>query len=369
MRHDLGDGHVYHAIYCHLNALNVNEGDTIAAGAQLGELGDSCDGDNQQLSCPTFQAHLHFALHQDSLIGGSGTGGSYAGHAVVPEPFDGYEDLAQGMDLISGNGSGPTPPCQLIPPAGGILDDLGPCFRKFGTASYWKEDTAGYDGHLFWTIATADSQPDNWARWSIELEQAGDYEVRVHTDSTVAMSKQAPYRVRHAGAEDVVTIDQTAAAGWQNLGSFNFAAGGDQWVRLDDNTGEPVSANLKLVSDAVQLAPTTGADAGTATDSGVPDAAAEASGPDAGGADASTPDGTGTPDGTFPGADANPGSDAGRPSSGAGASPSDEGDSCACRAAPNSRRPVGWAAGLVLALVAVRAKRRRDSHGTPPRAL
>ena len=58
----------------------------------------------------------------------------------------------------------------------------------------------------------------------------------------------------HAGGADTsVTLDQTAADGWQTLGEFDFAAGGDQCIHLADNTGEPLAGNVQLVFDAVRL--------------------------------------------------------------------------------------------------------------------
>ncbi len=105
LRHDLGDGHVYHSIYCHLNAIApaVTEGATIAKGARIGDLGRSCMG---ALSCSSFSGpHLHWAIHRNSTIGGSGTGGSYGGLAVVPEPFDGAEDIKRGDVITSTNGA------------------------------------------------------------------------------------------------------------------------------------------------------------------------------------------------------------------------------------------------------------------------
>lgn len=106
LRHDLGDGHTYYTLYAHLSRIDVSEGDSVARGEALGALGRSCQG---ALSCSSFSTpHLHFAMHRDSSIGGSGTGGSYGGHAVVPEAFDGAERLAPGDVLTSSNGTGPT---------------------------------------------------------------------------------------------------------------------------------------------------------------------------------------------------------------------------------------------------------------------
>jgi murein DD-endopeptidase MepM/ murein hydrolase activator NlpD len=278
VKHDFGDGHVYHSIYCHLDQVSVSEGASLQAGQALGTLGGSCQG---ALSCGSFSTpHLHWALHQDSKIGGSGTGGSYGGRAVVPEPFGGYEDLSKNMVMVSGSPSVPKPPCQILPLAGGILDDKGACFVKSGNPSYWYEASQGHDGHLWWTNATADAL-DNWARWEIHPQQATSYLVEVSTVPSFAQSLQAKYRVRHASQESTIVLDQTQGSGWQPLGSFAFAAGGDQWVRLDDNTGEALSLKRKLVFDAVRLSPVgsggsggaggsggTGGDAGTSGNGG-----------------------------------------------------------------------------------------------------
>lgn len=113
LRHDLGDGHVYDSLYAHLNAIDpaIVEGAAVSVGQRLGALGRSCMG---ALSCSSFSnPHLHFSLHRDASVGGSGTGGSYAGHAVVPEPFDGANRLAVGRTLLSTNGSDP---CSIEPP-------------------------------------------------------------------------------------------------------------------------------------------------------------------------------------------------------------------------------------------------------------
>lgn len=101
LRHQLADGHVYHSQYAHLHSIDAQivPGAEIAQGQLLGELGGSCQG---QLSCNSFSApHLHFSMHYESKIGGTGTGGSYAGNAVVPEPLDGTEDIERGHVFVS----------------------------------------------------------------------------------------------------------------------------------------------------------------------------------------------------------------------------------------------------------------------------
>jgi hypothetical protein len=48
-------------------------------------------------------------------------------------------------------------------------------------------------------------------------------------------------------------IDQTSVDGWQQLGEFNFRAGGYQSVHLGDVTGELPADNVQIVFDAVRL--------------------------------------------------------------------------------------------------------------------
>ncbi|MFH2006274.1 MAG: peptidoglycan DD-metalloendopeptidase family protein [bacterium] len=259
IQHDYNaDGHTYISLYAHLNALYVGEGAHVNQGDHIGDLGDSCEGDIQNLSCPFFGAHLHWAMHRDSTIGGSGTGGSYGGNAVVPEFFDGYEDIVQGQTLTSSNNGQPPQPCQTIDPVETILEDDGPCFQRFGPSQYWHDEGSGHGGHSVWTYTIDQASPDNWARWNLHFAQAGDYDVWAYVPAAFGESQQAHYTVRHNGSEQVVTVDQTTTPNdWLSLGTFSFAAGGDQWVSLADNTGEPYTDvnGTTIAFDALKIAP------------------------------------------------------------------------------------------------------------------
>lgn len=355
LRHDLGDGHVYHTLYAHLNAIDaaVTEGATVRQGQVIGELGGSCMG---ALSCSSFSLpHLHFSVHQDSTIGGSGTGGSYGGHAVVPEPIDGYEDLARGQVLLSMNTGGPPvcgdgfctggetnatcavdcPICAPIPAAGRVVDETDLCFARGGDPTYWREESDGWLASLIWTHTTDAATVDNHGIWDLTFDEAGRYLVEVYTDADFAQAQQAAYRIAHAGATDAVVLDQSAADGWRSLGEHDFASGGGQSVRLDDNTGEPFSLRRQIVLDAIRLT-RVGA---PAIDAGPMELDA---GTDDGGAVAR--DGGATPD---PDAAAMPGADAGATSSAdAGGRPMGP-EGCACRSAPRDTAPA-WSLGLLL---------------------
>lgn len=294
LRHDLGDGRVYHSIYCHLDALDpgVTEGGTVRAGQTLGTLGRSCQGAR---SCGSFSTpHLHWAVHRDSAVGGSGTGGSYGGLAVVPEPLDGQENLSRNAVYTSTTGStgtGPRcgdgrcdagetaqscasdcrPACAPIGPAGRVVEESDPCFSRFGNAQYWYSAAAGSGGALLWTHCTADPSPDNYGVWSLRPERAGDYTVDVYTDGAYALSRRAVYQLSHAGRIDRVPLDQSQRAGWQRLGTFAFSTAAGQQLRLDDNTGEAFSARVRIGFDAVRVLPASPPlDAGVRLDAATP---------------------------------------------------------------------------------------------------
>lgn len=159
--------------------------------------------------------------------------------------------------------SGLVPPpdtqtCDPLPPAGGTIDDLDPCFALSGPANYWRiEQETGFGGSLLWTNAWMSATPSNWARWSTPLAEGGDYEVEVYLTAPFAVYGATRYAVRHAGMEDTVFVDQAMEAGstsaWVSLGVYAFAAGDDQWVSVYDNVSTAVPSQQHIVVDAVRL--------------------------------------------------------------------------------------------------------------------
>lgn len=148
------------------------------------------------------------------------------------------------------------PLCGLIPTAGATIDNDDPCYELYGDPIFWRDEVEGYGGSLLWTQATALASPENYAIWRLYFEQAGTYDVEIFTTSGFFDSTQANYEIRASGTVDTVLVDQSALEGWFSLGDLNFDVGGDQWIRLNDNTGEPGSQMVRLGYDAIRLTPT-----------------------------------------------------------------------------------------------------------------
>ena len=178
----------------------------------------------------------------------SGTIAGISG-GVDTNRFNGTMD--QLMALTQSNQS---TPCLPIAHGGGVVDDGDQCFAAGGPLAYVRlVSTAGESGDLRWTHTTDNATEANFGQWNLTLAEAGTYKVEAYTASSYAQSKQAKYVVHANGADATATLDQSAVDGWQALGTFDFAAGADQFVHLADNTGEPSARNIQLVFDAIRL--------------------------------------------------------------------------------------------------------------------
>lgn len=145
-------------------------------------------------------------------------------------------------------------PCGTVGFAGSVIDDGDACFEGGGPAASMRHVAdAGEDGDLVWTHTTEDTAEGNFGTWHLVLEQAGRYKVEAYTDGKYAQSTKAKYVVAAGAAQTDVVVDQSASTGWQSLGEFDFTEGGEQWIHLADNTGEPLAQNVQLVFDAVRL--------------------------------------------------------------------------------------------------------------------
>lgn len=202
------------------------------------------------------------------------------------------EASTMGTAFFSGPMDPPIPAeCVLLPGAGGVVDNSDACFQAFGNASYWRNVTGeGIGGSYIWTNAFRAAAPSNWARWLLNVGTAGTYRVEIHLVAEHAIYDSARYGIAHASTTSTVTVDQSAADGWVNLGEFAFATGAGQSVSIYDNSMTPVPSGQNICVDAVRLtnldpdAPDAGAtDGGTSgSDSGMTDTDAGMSSTDSG---------------------------------------------------------------------------------------
>ena len=145
------------------------------------------------------------------------------------------------------------PPCKVLGAGGGTIDDSESCFVMFGPKKYWRDEAVGFQGGLHWTNAWKTSVPDNWAWWRIHLAEAGQYKVEYHGTPAFSVYKKVHYEVRAGGASQVLEVNQAGADGWTNLGTWDFKAGGEQWVALYDDSPGSVAADQHIVADAIRL--------------------------------------------------------------------------------------------------------------------
>jgi hypothetical protein len=120
-------------------------------------------------------------------------------------------------------------------PADGVIDDRSSCYLAGGDPRYWRREALGVNDTSEWTNSTTATKPSNFARWLLRPTAAGRLKLEVSIVGGAATT--AKYTVVHDGVTDVVVIDQTAVDGYVDLGEFAFAASGDEYVELGDNTG------------------------------------------------------------------------------------------------------------------------------------
>lgn len=145
------------------------------------------------------------------------------------------------------------PTCNPIDDANNIVDDASGCFRGGGPARFIRTEQVGHGGTLKWTHATESATAANFGEWQLTFVEGGRYRVEAHTPAPYNESKRAVYRVSHAGKTTDAMVDQSAVDGWNHVGEFEFAAGGMQSIRVDDNTGEASASDTMIVFDALRF--------------------------------------------------------------------------------------------------------------------
>lgn len=230
-------GRIHRYLHMDPGTLAVSKGSSVARGQRLGLVSNAFNG------TPT-TIHTHYDIMEN--ISGVGQ--------VFVSP---YMSLVRSYQELIGQ---PETPCAILPADGGTLDDFGPCFTAFGNPTYWREVSGqGIEGKFHWTNAWEGANPGNWGRWSIHVEQAGEYEVSFNVVPGYNLSKKTRYAVKHAGGEDSFIVDQSSITDWHVLGKFTFEPDGDHWVAIYDNTGE-TGDDLHITADSIRLVSTAAPD-------------------------------------------------------------------------------------------------------------
>jgi murein DD-endopeptidase MepM/ murein hydrolase activator NlpD len=213
---DHGNG--YRSLYWHLYQINVEAGQPVAAGDQVGVAGAS--------GCAN-GAHLHFQVQ-------------YLGRDVDP-----YGWCGAAPDLWAQSPAGQVSvwlwadmPSPCGPPAPGVVvvDDSGPGFSSSGD---WKQSDVGYGGGSRyaassfpgsavqpWRAALLD--PPLLAVWRPQLPVAGRYRVLAYIPyalNGMDESRDLRYLIRHSGGESAATVNSEDARNWwADLGTYELSA-------------------------------------------------------------------------------------------------------------------------------------------------
>jgi murein DD-endopeptidase MepM/ murein hydrolase activator NlpD len=230
---DGGTQHRY--LHMKMTRLAVSRGQRVAKGDRMGLVSDDFGGTSTT-------RHLHYDLNQNV----NGVGAAY-----VPT----YMSLVRSYEELIGQEA---EPCPQLPAGGGVKDNHDRCFSLFGNPTFWRfVEGQGVENDLYWTNAWTNDTPGNWARWRLNFETAGEYDVAVNTIPEWAKSQEVIYVVKHDNREDTVRVDQTASVdGWAHVGRFTFAAGeNDQFVSVYDNTGEDGDLERHIMVDGLRFTP------------------------------------------------------------------------------------------------------------------
>ncbi len=129
----------------------------------------------------------------------------------------------------------------------GVWENAGEGFADY-KATYTFADNPFKAG----TARKAQCSPQAGAsvRWTAPVEERGEYAVYVSYRTLDNSSTAAHYSVHHLGGVSAFTVNQKRGGGtWIYLGTFEFAPGCDNYVRLDNRGKE----GLCVTADAVKI--------------------------------------------------------------------------------------------------------------------
>lgn len=141
-----------------------------------------------------------------------------------------------------------------------IEDNWGECTR-YGTPADWHEYTYNSTdpnskigfcrGHAYWTYSNGNNI-DNYAIWRPNLSSSGNYEVFAFIPEDHATTTNASYEIHYDGGSTIRVVNQSNYYGvFVSLGTYQFSAGTNGYVKLADNTGEAVGTKKIGFDDVV----------------------------------------------------------------------------------------------------------------------
>lgn len=180
------------------------------------------------------------------------TGEIYLPGGPIPLKLEYYEHGGLAVAQLTWTLASATP---TPPPGAVIVDDMDAGFVKGGAPSGWRTAPEGYNGRLTWTRNNDYERPNyNWARWYPALAP-GRYEVFVYIPERYTTTSFARYWISHAGGYAERLVDQSAMGDrWVSLGVYQFRGTRDDYVSLNDITGETRVSRL-IAFDAVKWEP------------------------------------------------------------------------------------------------------------------
>ncbi|MCG8346745.1 MAG: DUF3999 family protein [Chloroflexales bacterium] len=149
------------------------------------------------------------------------------------------------------------------PPDNGdlLIDELEEAGFSRSTAN-WYDGACGYGDHTYYSFATdTTTQSANEAVWRPNIPTAGRYHIYAHIPQGCGLAsppyatQQARYRIYHAGGETERVVDHNTAEEWVDLGAYDFRAGTDGYVLLNDLTDEPLSERKIIFFDSIKWVP------------------------------------------------------------------------------------------------------------------
>lgn len=129
-----------------------------------------------------------------------------------------------------------------------IVDDDDPGFEVVSGSWAHSEGFLRYLGNQRFTGPGDGSAV---ARFRFEVPTAGRYSVQAWWFAHPNRAGDTPYVIKHADGDTTVRVDQrTNGAAWNELGVFDFEAGGSYYVEVSNDV-----AGGYVIADAVRLAP------------------------------------------------------------------------------------------------------------------